>query len=928
MVMDTAVCLLGCGGGLLLLAAGWNSAARVCGCVIVVFAASTLAQFVLGRPLGLDDLFWPAAGRVSSSLAPGRIAPNAGIAVFLAGLSLLLMTPPLRHRAGLTITGVALLTLAVLPLLGYFAAIPDAGAPYSGMALPTIVCLLLLANAILRFASRLPIGHEPPFPPMLAAAVSLLISIGVVSGLTNADLIASQQRIVRSQAIQASIDQIVSRVARMESNARGYAIGGRETMRLASIAHADELLRNLAVLDHQVADDPVRRSQATQLRRRALEKIAHNTTVLEARRATGGLAAPALIILSPSAAAANAMISLGNEMKAAERDQLARDEAAMALLAKSTYATQILGSLVALALVGLTVVQTRRAATARRAAEAERQRTESARAEVLGRLEKIGRLVPGMIYQYRMRPDGTSGFPYCSDGIREIFGLTPDEVRDDASKVFAAIHPDDVERIRKSNQESARTLGSWHREYRVRHADGIDRCMLGRAVPEQEPDGSVLWHGFVTDITERKQLEDNLARARDQALEASRLKSEFLATISHEIRTPMNSVIGMAALLAEAPLSDEHKDMARTICSGAENLLTIINDILDFSKIEAGRMRIDRVEFDLRRLVEETLALQAHRANEKGLTLIGKFESLPDPPLVGDDGRVRQVLTNLVGNAIKFTLAGKVEVRVRLLSETETRTHVRIQVSDTGIGIPLKAQRNLFEPFMQADGSSTRRFGGTGLGLAISRQLVTLMGGTIGFESEPDQGSTFWFELDFGRPAAAAPARSAPTFAAHATAALPTTGPFPLATSSGAGHLPKKRLLVAEDNPSNQKVVVMLLTKMGYDVTLAENGTAALATLAAGSFDAVLMDCQMPDVDGYETTRQIRSGKLPGVNAEIPVIAVSAHARPEDRIRSLQAGMNDHVSKPIRLVELQAALLRAGLATDPSPPTPANLVPW
>jgi len=916
----------------------------------------------------------------------------------------------------------------------------------------------------------------------------------------------------------------------------------------------------------------------------------------------------------------------------------------------------------------------------------ERKRTERVLQDTVERFRRLGSQVPGMIYQFRQRPDGSSCFPYSSEGIREIYRTTPEAVRDDAAAVFAVLHPDDLAATAESIHVSAQTLKPWQYEYRVRFPDGVVRWLHGSAVPEQEADGSTLWHGFITDITERKakdaqiflsaerlrlaaetagvavwewdlatdkifwdnslfniygveptatgevgfqtwsdavhpedlegmlvalkalvagggrlerefrivrhtdravrfiqgaqimvgdgtekstrmvginiditqrkheqaaiglsearfrtltqnapvgifetnaqgactfvnerwsilagrtsaeaagngwsealhpedrtiifaewtafsqglrpfqieyrflhrdgrvvwvvgsavalresngtlkgylgtvsditarkQLESSLARARDQALEGSRLKSEFMATMSHEIRTPMNAVIGMAELLVETDLQPEQAVMARTIVGGAETLLLIINDILDFSRIEAGQMRLDAADFDFRRVVEETVALLAARAHEKHVELTCEFTSPPETLLLGDSGRVRQVLTNLIGNAIKFTDVGEVAVQVRTVAIRGGRSRLRVAVRDTGVGIPVEAQARLFQPFTQADGSTTRRFGGTGLGLAISRQLVELMGGDIGFESEQGRGSVFWFELEFTcRPVApVVPVLSVPPgtkvlvvddnetnrrillgqlshWGIHAEAvpdassaltrlrnpqagpwhlvlldwhmpkinglelameirADPTHSELPLVMLSSAGptadigtataagfaafltkpvtaqqlsrcitrvlaessttaptsspaqriserpSTQRLRVLLAEDNPANQRVAAMLLAKMGHTVEVVANGRLALETLATQTFDVVLMDCQMPVLDGYSASRQIRAGSTPGVNAQIPIIALTAYARVEDRTRCLDAGMNDYVTKPIRPLELRTALER------------------
>ncbi|PKO88899.1 MAG: hypothetical protein CVU16_13065 [Betaproteobacteria bacterium HGW-Betaproteobacteria-10] len=534
------------------------------------------------------------------------------------------------------------------------------------------------------------------------------------------------------------------------------------------------------------------------------------------------------------------------------------------------------------------------------------------------RLRRIVSYIPGVVFQYRRYPDGSGNFPFISDGVNEMYGVTPEEMAESSNSIRKMVHPDDLEQFFAALNESAKNLTPWRVEYRINHPAGSVKWLLVKAIPEQSVDHNIIWYGFIADITETKAMEVELrqaiaehtrkdaeiARYRDHleqlvsertaALEIARAdaerlaktKSEFLANMSHEIRTPLNGVIGMAyiGLRATTDGSKAHQAFSKINSSG-KLLLGLIDDILDFSKMEAGMLKLESTPVDLRLVLNESIELMQERAVSKGLDL--QLKLAPDLPMfcLSDPLRLRQILLNLLSNAIKFTAAGSVRLDAGLADQ-----QLLIQVSDSGIGMSEAQVSKIFAPFEQGDNSTTRKFGGTGLGLAITARIVSLMDGSIQVTSQPEAGSVFAIRLPYS------PYQP------------PNQPVISVPTLSQRQPLAGLKILVAEDNEINQEIMRENLSEDGASVTVVGDGQQAVDCIRQnppGSFDLVLMDIQMPVMNGHDAARQIRL-----ISPDLPIIGQTAHALSEDRDACLAAGMLDHIAKPIDPEKLVAMILQ------------------
>lgn len=521
-------------------------------------------------------------------------------------------------------------------------------------------------------------------------------------------------------------------------------------------------------------------------------------------------------------------------------------------------------------------------------------------------LIKFSRHMPGGIFRFRQAADGHYSFPLFSTQLTEITGI-PVLLNDaPADLVLQNVHPEDYAGVLQSIRTSAETMKQWDCEFRITHPQKGARWLHGLSQPEKKPDGSIIWSGYITDVTDRKQYEQATLEAAKAAEDANQSKDQFIANVSHEIRTPLNGIVGMSQLLLQTNLNPQQQEYALLTQQSVLRLEQIVNDLLDFSRISHGNLSINYEPIQLKTYLRSITEPYRLLANQKDISFVHTIDTSLPESICSDPSRIGQILGNLLNNAVKFTDHGRIQLLADRQHQPNAEDSIVFTVRDTGIGFDRQTAAHLFTPFRQGEGSLARRYEGTGLGLSIANELAGLLQGSLTATSSPGKGAEFVLTIPLllsGK---------------SETQEEPTRQPHPN-TQDNSAHSPL-RIMAADDDKINQKVMAHFIERMGFEATLVDNGRQAIETLQHSTFDVVLMDVQMPEMDGSEATKRIRAGEAGDHNRDIPIIAVTAHVHRSELDSFIEDGMDDCAVKPLDTTKLKEQILHAAGKLRNQPP--------
>jgi PAS domain S-box-containing protein len=877
MKFNTALCIFLLGAGLF--GRGWPAWRIGCGLVTALVAFLTLGQHLTGFDFGIDQLFVrDTILKTMDTSAPGRISPMTALCFACCGMALALLRAKInRSQRTARIFALTAGGIAGIALLGYgigasmLYSLPGLGT----VALQAAMAIVLLALG-LHFADRegssLDRKQASPTQRYLWIGFGILTALLIADGIVSA---LSLQNISRNIYDLTAIDRERSVAAReMEINLLDY-----------SLAVGDALTGIAGAREHSAEEAATVAKHLATYERLALtpkqQELAREFTVQwEAIQGLGqSLLASNRADPSAQARLATARLAVENLLdNVIQPDSVAEFDIQSTALVSDMDTTQRVTLMLLIASIVIALISSAYLSRGM-------LRTEQGLRESEERLKLATETAQVGIWEIDLKTNKR----FWDDCMYDLYRARREDFPEPYDLWAARLHPEDKRATDAALRDAIANHKKYAREFRLKMPDGEIRFIKGQAQVIRDNAGKRLRiMGTNLDITDVKLAAQALA-ARDAALDASKLKSDFLATMSHEIRTPMNGVIGATDLLLHSALDESQRDLAQMASDSGNALLTLIDDILDFSKMEAGKLKIETIAFEPASVVTDAVRTLDLSAQSKQLKLSSFVDPAVPTTLLGDPGRLRQILLNLIGNAIKFTSSGEVSIRV-VRKSAEGKIHrIRFEVRDTGIGLTRETADTLFTPFTQADGSSQRRFGGTGLGLAICKQLVTHMGGQIEFDLTVSQGALIWLEV----PLEQAPAARGMMLVQHNA----------ISTSS------RGNALVVDDNQINQKIAEALLTNLGYTCHSVENGQLAVEAMQADCYDLVMMDCQMPVMDGYEATGRIRMLEK-DTGRHVPIIAMTAHAMSGTRERCLESGMDDYLTKPFNILALRNILLR------------------